>query len=281
MAPAMFHRPATLAEALALLAPGDARVLAGGTDLYPATRDPVLPGPVVDIARLPGLRGISGHGGGLRIGACTTWADIAAADLPPALDALRQAAREVGGRQIQAAGTIGGNLCNASPAADGVPPLLAVGAGVELAGPAGGRRLALGDFLTGPRRTALAPGEVLVAVHVPAAGLAGRSAFLKLGARAYLVISIAMVAVRLEIAAGRVAAAAVAVGSCAPAARRLAAVEAALVGAALAEAAGRVDPAAVVAGLDPIGDVRASADYRAEAAAVLVRRAVARLAEGG
>ena len=93
--------------------------------------------------------------------------ELIEADLPPLFDGLKQAAREVGGRQIQNAGTIAGNLCNASPAADGVPPLLALDAEVELAGRAGTRRLPLGEFITGNRRTALAPGELVVAIHVP------------------------------------------------------------------------------------------------------------------
>jgi CO/xanthine dehydrogenase FAD-binding subunit len=275
----MYLRPAKLPEALKALAAGQARVLAGGTDLYPSTRDPVLAGPVVDIAGIPALRGISGGPEGLRFGACTTWAEIAAADLPPALRALRQAAREIGGRQIQAAGTIGGNLCNASPAADGVPPLLAVGAEVEIAGAGGPRRLPLADFLTGARRTALAAGEIVTAVLVPASGLAGTSVFLKLGARSYLVISIAMVAARLVIADGRIADAALAVGAAAPTSGRLPQIEAALLGAPPAEAALRIEAAAVAAALSPIDDVRATAAYRAEAAATLLRRAVARLAE--
>ena len=138
--------------------------------------------------------------GGLRIAACTTWSEIRDAALPPACDALRAAAAEVGGRQIQNAGTIGGNLCNASPAADGVPPLLALDAAVELASAAGTRRLPLAAFLLGPRRTDRRPGEILTAVLLPEAALAGRSVFLKLGARRHLVISIAMVAVRLDVA---------------------------------------------------------------------------------
>lgn len=265
---------ATLSEAVAHAAAG-ARVLAGGTDIYPQVREQELPGPVVDIAGLPGLRGMSSSAAGLRIGACTTWAEVAAADLPPGLAALGIAARQVGGRQIQTAGTVGGNLCTASPAADGVPPLLACDAEVELAGPGGTRRLALAGFLTGPRRTALQRGEVLVAVHLPAAGLAGRSVFLKLGARAYLVISIVMVAVRLVVAGGAVERAAVAVGAAAPAARRLAAVERALQGVPVARAADAVAAADVAAGLAPIDDIRATADYRREAAVTLVRRALA------
>ncbi len=268
-------RPSTLAEAVACLAQPGARVLAGGTDLYPAVTGADLPGRLVDVAGLAELRGISAAEGGLRIGACTTWAEVARADLPPALDMLRAAAREVGGRQIQNAGTVGGNLCNASPAADGVPPLLACGALVELVSAAGVRRLPLAEFLTGPRRTALGPGEMLAAVAIPAEGLAGRSAFLKLGARRHLVISIVMVAVRLVVVQGRIAEAAVAVGACSPVARRLPGVEAGLVG--LAPADVRVDPAAL-APLSPIDDPRATAAYRLTAAAELIRRAVAEAA---
>ncbi len=126
-----YCRPDTLDAALAFLA-GGARVLAGGTDIYPAA-GARLTGPVLDLTGVAGLRGIVA-GQGLRIGACATWSDIAEADLPPALRALQQAAGAVGGRQIQNAGTIGGNLCNASPAADGVPPL----AGVRRGGGTGG-----------------------------------------------------------------------------------------------------------------------------------------------
>lgn len=269
-----FHRPATLTEALALAGAG-ARVLAGGTDLYPGA-GAALAGAVVDITALPGLRGIAATAGGLRIGACTTWSEIAEAALPPACAGLQEAALQVGGRQIQNAGTVGGNLCNASPAADGVPPLLALGAEVEVVGTDGPRRVALADFILGPRRVALRPGEILAAVHLPAAGLAGRSVFEKLGARAYLVISIAMAAVRLDVRDGRISGAAVAVGACGPVAVRLPAVEAALAGP-VAGAAARVADADVAAALSPIADVRATADYRARAAAELVRRAVGRL----
>ncbi|QYK42000.1 MAG: xanthine dehydrogenase family protein subunit M [Paracoccaceae bacterium] len=272
-------RPRDLSHALALMAEGDARALAGGTDLYPATDRPELSGPLVDLTVLDCLKGIAPEGDSLRIGACTTWAEIARAPLPPALSALREAAAEIGGRQIQNAGTIGGNLCNASPAADGVPPLLACDAEVEVGGRSGVRRVPLADFLTGPRRTALLPGEILKAVILPASGLTGVSRFLKLGARAYLVISIAMVAVRFRVADGRIAAAALSVGSCGPTARRLPEVEAELTGAKITGAPDRVDAAAVAAALSPISDPRASAGYRVSAATELIRRAVAGLTE--
>jgi CO/xanthine dehydrogenase FAD-binding subunit len=268
-----YARPETMTEALRLMAGGGWRVLAGGTDLYPGAGRR-LAGPVLDVTGLPGFAGIV-RDRDLRFGAGTTWAAIAAADLPPACHALQVAALQVGGRQVQNAGTIGGNLCNASPAADGVPPLLALDAEVELLSAAGSRRLALADFLIGPRQTALLPGEILGAVVIPERGLHGRSAFLKLGARSHLVISIAMVAARLVIDSGRVVSAAIAVGSCSPVAARLARVEAALMDASVGEAASRVRAEDVQAALSPIDDVRATAPYRREAAVELVRRAVA------
>jgi CO/xanthine dehydrogenase FAD-binding subunit len=267
-----YARPQTLNEALRLIAGGPWRILAGGTDLYPGAGSSLV-GSTLDLGNMAELSGIF-HGQELRIGAATSWAAIARADLPPALRALQQAAWQVGGRQIQAAGTIGGNLCNASPAADGVPPLLALDAKVELASPGGTRSLALGRFLLGPRRTALGADEVLAAIVIPDAALRGQSSFVKLGARSHLVISIAMVAARLVIDGGHVAEAAVAVGSCGPVAVRLATVEAALIGASVASAADQVRYDDVANVLSPIDDVRATAQYRRAAATELVRRAV-------
>lgn len=268
-----YARPETMTEALRLMARGNWRVLAGGTDLYPGAGSR-LAGPLLDVTAIPGFSGIS-QGGGLRIGAATPWSAIVAADLPRACHALQQAALQVGGRQIQNAGTIGGNLCNASPAADGVPPLLALDAEVELLSDVGTRRLGLSRFLLGPRKTALAPGEILAAIVIPDRALRGRSAFLKLGARTHLVISIAMVAARLEVERGLVLQAAVAVGSCSAVAVRLPLVEAALRGSPVTEAVGKVFAPEVNEALAPIDDVRATSAYRRDAAVELVRRAVA------
>jgi CO/xanthine dehydrogenase FAD-binding subunit len=265
--------PDSLTDALDLISSGGWRVLAGGTDLYPVAGR-CLSGPVLDLSGLSQMQGISREDG-LRIGAATSWTAIAEASLPPALQGLQQAARQIGGRQIQAAGTIGGNLCNASPAADGVPPLLVLDAEVELISRTGTRRLPLGAFLLGPRKTALQPGEILATVLVPEDALAGRSAFHKLGARSHLVISIAMLAARLVVKDGRIAKAAVAAGSCSAVAVRLAEVEAALLGAKSEAAVERVRPEDVAAALSPIDDVRATAGYRTGAAVELVRRAVA------
>lgn len=273
-----YARPQTVDEATRLLAGGGWRLLAGGTDLYPGA-GAGLAGQVLDLTGLKDLTEIT-FGDDLRIGAAVSWSTIAGADLPSGLRALQQAARVIGGRQVQNAGTIGGNLCNASPAADGVPPLLACGAVVEVLSAAGRRQLPLAEFLLGPRRTALSPEEVLAAVVVPKAGQAGHSAFVKLGARSHLVISIAMVAARLVVEGGRITDAAVAVGACSPVAQRLARVEAALLGVPVGTALARIAAEDVVAALAPIDDVRATATYRREAAGELVRRAVAQALAG-
>ena len=267
-----YARPQNLDEAIGLMAQSPRRLLAGGTDLYP-TAGQGLEGDIMDLTAIPSLVGLT-CGNDIRIGACTTWTALAEADLPPALRGLQQAARQIGGRQIQNAGTLGGNLCNASPAADGVPPLLTLDAVVELVGPSGLRLLPLANFLVGPRQTLRNSDEVLTAVIVPQSALSGRSAFHKLGARAYLVISIAMVATRLQVEKGTITAAAIAVGACSGVAKRLTAVETALTGTTVDEAKNRIADADVAAALSPIDDVRSTALYRGAAAAELVRRAV-------
>ena len=268
-------RPKNLTEALALCA-GGSRILAGGADLYPAA-GAALRGDFIDLTTLPDLAGIT-QTTDLRIGACTTWRDIAEARLPPAMTALQQAALTIGGRQIQNAGTIGGNLCNASPAADGIPPLLVLDAVVELVSSAGTRRATLENWLLGARRVDLRTGEVLSAIIIPQAALKGRSAFVKLGARSHLVISIAMVAVQLVVTGGTIAEARVAVGSCTPTARRLPAVESVLIGATPDSASDLITEAIVAPGLSPLDDIRATAPYRITAATELIRRAVAEAA---
>lgn len=269
----LFLRPDTLDEALAFRAETGARVLAGGTDLFPSTDCQTLAGPLLDIGGIASLRGVSKTADGLCIGSATTWTDIVHADLPPAFDALKQAGRLVGSAQIQNSATLGGNLCNASPAADGVPPLLVLDASVDLQGPPGTRRIALADFLEGNRKTVLKPDEILVAVHVPDHAMRGVARFEKLGARAHLVISIAMVAVRLEWDnADRLSAIAVSVGACSAVARRLPELEAALQGQHRDDICGVIQDQMISDQLAPIDDVRADADYRLHAAVTLVRR---------
>ncbi|WIM10710.1 FAD binding domain-containing protein [Enhydrobacter sp.] len=272
-----YRQPTRLEEALEALA-RPCTVLAGGTDFYPARVGRAIDEDILDISRIKSLAGISCDGAGWRLGATTTWSELLAADLPPLFDGLKQAAREVGGRQIQNVGTLAGNLCNASPAADGVPPLLALDAEVELASRDKVRRLPLSEFIVGNRRTRLSSDELLVAIHVPGPATIARSSFLKLGARRYLVISIVMAAATIEIAEDRVRAARVAVGACSAVAQRLPVLEAALAGAPIdARLAERVEPAHL-APLRPIDDVRGSASYRLDAAVTLLRRLLAGLA---
>jgi len=254
----------------------DMRILAGGTDIFPATRYSELSGETLDLTAITALSGVSKTQTGWRIGATTTWAEIITADLPPAFDGLKNAAREVGSVQIQNSGTIAGNICNASPAADGVPPLLTLNASVEIMSQHGHRQMNLSEFVQGVRKTALEPGEIVTAVNVPASSAKGRSAFLKLGARKYLVISIAMVAVRLQISAGRIVEAEISVGACSPIAHRLLGLETVLVGAA-PDTPTRWQKALegdIDSFLDPIDDIRADAKYRKSAVSDLVNQAI-------
>jgi CO/xanthine dehydrogenase FAD-binding subunit len=274
----LYLRPTDLGEALAALAQAPLTVLAGGTDFYPARVGRPIDDDILDIGALAGLRGIGDAGDHVRIGAATTWSDILAAELPEWLAGLKLAAREVGGLQIQNAGTIAGNLCNASPAADGVPPLLALDAAVELASGLGERVVLLADFITGNRRTARRADELATAVLVPKPRHAARAGFAKLGARKYLVISIVMVAAVLEIEASRVAQARVAVGACSAVAQRLPSLEAALLGQPCAPGLGAVVSQTQLWPLMPIDDVRGTAAYRRDAARTVIARLLDELA---
>jgi len=276
-----FLRPASLGDALAALDQKPWAVLAGGTDFYPERVGREIAEDVLDISALDPLRDIEVGNSAYRIGALVTWTDVIAAALPACFDGLKLAAREIGGAQIQNAGTVCGNLCNASPAADGVPNLLTLDAEVELQSREGSRRLALADFVLGNRRTARRPNELVTAVYVPKLGARARSTFAKLGSRRYLVISIAMVAAVVEPDAdGRVADARFAVGACSEVALRLPALEAAVTGLPLDAGLADCVTAEHVRALAPIDDARASADYRRDAALTLLRRSLETLGGG-
>ena len=278
-----YLRPVSLDNALGRLNAGPYRILAGGTDVFPADAAAVgwgMPGidhpggaPILDITAVEELSGIRRFPDRVDIGALVTWTEAIESDLPAWFDCVRLAAREVGGRQIQIRGTLAGNLCNASPAADGVPALLALDARVRLQHRGGSRDVPLDAFITGNRRTCLQPGELMTAIVIPSPAPGARSTFLKLGARRYLVISIAMVAACLDIRAGRIRDARLAVGACSKVARRLTELEARLEGTRPEEAPGMVRDEDF-ASLSPLDDVRASAAYRRHGAQVLVRRAL-------
>jgi len=273
---ASYLRPTSLDEALVALAERPWTMLAGGTDIYPALVGRSVGDDILDVTALPEMRAITVSDELIRIPALATWTDVIRVDLPPAFDGLKAAARAVGGVQIQHRGTVAGNLCNASPAADGLPNLIALDARVELTSATGRREVPVGAFVVGNRRTIRRPDELVTAVLVPRPGDSARSAFLKLGSRAYLVISIAMVAVLVvRDERGTISTARIVVGACSEVPRRIGAAEARLVGRVPADALAEEITPADLADLTPIDDVRATAAYRRDAALTLVRRALA------
>ncbi|OGR34775.1 MAG: hypothetical protein A2051_11770 [Desulfovibrionales bacterium GWA2_65_9] len=280
----------------ALAEPG-ARVLAGGTDLLVRLRanpqatanapEGAGSATLVSLDRLAALRGIvedskaetrdAGPGNlhrTLRIGAATTHAELLAHPLVRArLPVLAQALAELGSPPIRNMATLGGNICTASPAGDSLPPLLVLGAEVELASAAGVRRMALAEFILGPGRTAFMPGEVLLAVHVPLPAVGCVQHFEKVGRRSALAVAVVSLAalVRLD-RRGRIAEARLAWGSVAPTVWRCPEAEAALIGRTLSLTALSAAAAIVRARVQPIDDIRASAAYRREVAGNLLLR---------
>lgn len=275
-----YVRPQRLVDALAARSVSDALVVAGGTDVYPAHVGKPLPMSLIDVSSVEEMRSLVVTPGEIRFGGAMTWTDIVAAELPPALSALQDAARQIGSLQIQNRATLAGNLCNASPAADGVPPLLVLDAEVELASSSGIRRMKLEKFIVGYRKTALREDEILTAVILPTPRPDARSAFVKLGARKYLVISIVMAAALVTRGPlGEIAEARIAVGSASAKALRLEALERDLHGLASGQAPSSILRASHFAGLSPIDDVRADARYRLAAAQQLVGMAIDHAAE--
>ena len=249
--------------------------MAGCTDYFPGL-DGLPPDRIVDVAGVKELIGIRRQDNGWRIGGSTTWTELINYPLPAAFDGLKAAAREVGSIQIQNAGTVAGNICNASPAADGVPPLLTLDALVEISSESGSRCMPLSDFIVGPRKIRIKADELVSAVLVPDHSDRKVSSFLKLGSRRYLVISIVMVAVICEVdTSGRVVDMRIAIGSCSPVATRLHELEGELLHRNAAELLDclPVDEGQLVE-ISPISDVRGTDAYRRVAAAELCRRAV-------
>jgi CO/xanthine dehydrogenase FAD-binding subunit len=271
-----YAAPTTIEEALAALA-GGGRIVAGGTDLVVGARQGKAPLPedLVAIHRVGELRGISRAGDGLRIGALASHADVVASeDVQRRWTALADAAAIVGSPATRGTGTIGGNIVNASPAADTVAPLICLEAIAEIVGPTGTRREAVDGFATGPGRTILARGELLVALELPAPAHGTGSCYVRLEFRRQMEIAVVGAAAVVVLDGGRVREARIAMTALAPTIRRVPEAEAALVdsdgGSDAAEAAGR----ALAAASKPISDVRAPADYRHAMAAVVARRAV-------
>lgn len=272
-----FYTAATLDELLRLLAQTGGRVIAGGTDaLVQAQRGQLPASALVDASRVRELRFISEEGETIRIGALTTYADmLASLLLRDAAPALVMAAMTVGAPQTRARGTLGGNIANASPAGDTLPPLLALDAAVRLVKLGGERVLSLADVLRGPRQTCLEPGEIIHSVAFRRPPERTGAAFLKLGNRQGMAIAVVNTAVTLTLGSdGRIERVRVALGAVAPTPVRSPHAEAVLRGQLPSEevfaAAGR----AVLYDIAPISDVRGSAEYRRAAAVRLTARAL-------
>ncbi len=286
MQPLERYAPTSLPQALELLQQldGRAQVIAGGTDLMLKMKKGALaPRAVVNIKRLPELKGISAEAdGGLRIGALTTLRELTrSAPVLAHYPSLAQAAGWMASEQVRSFATIGGNLCNAAPSADLAPPLIALDAAVTLAGAAGPRQLALEEFFLGPGKTALQPGELLLDIHLPPP--AGRTLYFKQAPRAFMDIAVVGVAAGLLLQDGHCRDARIVLGAVAPTPLRVHQAEAALRGRSLAGRGQRAAAFAEAAGLAaeacaPIDDVRSSAWYRRQMVQVVTRRALEQLA---
>lgn len=275
---ASYLRPSDIESALAAMAEAPRTVVAGGTDYYPARVGRPLDDDVLDVTGIESLRQIEDLGDRYRIGALVTWTQTIETPLPPMFDGLKRAAREVGGVQVQNSGTVVGNVCNASPAADGVPNLLALDAEIELASRDASRSVPIDAFITGNRETVRAKDEIVTGISIPKPAEGTTSSFLKLGARHYLVISIVMTAGVLEPAPdGTVASMRLAVGSCSAVAQRLGTLEDLLRGRPVDAGLQEAVTEGHLAVLSPIDDVRGSGEYRMDAALTLVRRTLAEL----
>jgi len=278
-----YERPDSIDDVLRLLPTEHWSLLAGGTDIYPAATEAFGWGQpaqnhILDLTGIPFLDAVEETATTFRIGCLVTWSTFIEANLPHWFECLRLAGREIGSAQIQNRGTLVGNICNASPAADGVPALLVLDALVELRSAKATRELPLADFIRGNRRTDCQADELVTAIIIPKRDTMTVSTFSKLGARRYLVISIAMVSALIETdSTGRIVHARVAVGACSEVAQRLPALEAALIGRAISDPIAAQVNAEIVSVLTPIGDLRGSATYRRQAASTLISRTLASL----
>jgi CO/xanthine dehydrogenase FAD-binding subunit len=273
-----YEAPTTLQGAVALLtgATGDARVLAGGTDLLVQMRaDVVDPELIVDIKKIPETRAVSEERGGWRIGAAVTGAELKDHPrLKHVWPGVVEAANLIGSTQVQGRATLGGNLCNGSPAADSVPALIAAGAVATLAGPRGARELPVEDVMLGPRKLALAKGEIVVSFWLPPRPPRSSDAYLRFIPRTEMDIAVVGAGVSLTVdPAGTITAARVSLGAVAARVLLVPAAAAAIVGTRLDRPAqDRLEEAARAA-CQPIDDKRGTVEFRTQVAGVLSRRA--------
>jgi CO/xanthine dehydrogenase FAD-binding subunit len=273
-----YEAPESLQGAVALLAAatGEARVLAGGTDLLVQMRAEVVdPELIVDIKRIPETRRITEEGGGWRIGAAVTGAELKEHPrLGRVWPGVIEAANLIGSTQVQGRATLGGNHCNGSPAADSVPALIAAGAVASLAGPGGRRDLPVEDVMLGPRKLALARGEIVVSFLLPPRPPRSGDAYLRFIPRTEMDIAVVGAGVSLTLDdGGTITAARVSLGAVAPRVLLVPEAARAIVGSRLDEAAQRRLEAAARAACRPIDDKRGTTEFRTDVAAVLARRA--------
>jgi CO/xanthine dehydrogenase FAD-binding subunit len=273
-----YARPTSAAEASALLAgeTGVTRILAGGTDvLVQMKAGMVEPDLVVDIKAIPGIREIVAEAGGFRVGAAVAGAELKAhAGLRAMWPGVVEAANLIGSTQVQGRCSMAGNLCNASPAADSVPALVAAEAVARVHGPGGVRDVAVLAVPAGPGKTTLAKGEFITSIFLPARPANASDAYLRFIPRTEMDIAVASAGVSLVLdGAGKVASARVALGAVAPTVRLVEAAAAAIVGTKLDEAALTALAAAASAACSPIDDKRGTVQFRTHVAGVLARRA--------
>ena len=272
--------PSTVADAVKALgdAKGAGRILAGGTDLIVQMRGGrTKPGVIIDIKRIPGMLDVRADKDGLLIGAAVPGAVLGEHEaLRKAWPGVIEAANLIGSTQVQGRASLGGNLCNASPAADSVPALIAAGAICIVEGGKGHREVPVEQIQTSPGRTSLAPDEILVAFRLPARPPRSGDAYLRLIPRTEMDIAVVGAGVSLTLdASGVCTAARVGIGAVAPTALLVKDAGAALVGSRLEPAAILKMEAAVAAACKPISDKRGTAEYRTKIACVLARRAAA------
>ena len=275
-----YHAPKSLAETVAVLereGPGG-RVIAGGTDLLVQAKERgAVPAYVVslkDVAELASLTYDPTHG--LSIGARVPLADVASnGDVRAHYAALATGASLVGSYQIQNRGTVGGNVCNAAPSADTAPGLLVAGAVATIQGPNGTRQVAIEDFFVGPGRTSLAPGEVLVAIHLPAQATGTGSAYERYTPRQEMDIAVAGVAARVVLSSdGRITNLRIALGAVGPTPFRAKSAESRATGQLPDDNTIREVAELAANEARPISDQRGSATYRRRLVEVLTRRTV-------
>jgi len=266
--------PATLSEALALMSAGEYRPLAGGTDLMVQLEADLAepPAAVLDLSRLSELKGVSTDGYDVTVGALTTYTELRHSPVIGArLPALAEAAATVGAAQIQNRGTIGGNICNASPAGDSLPVLLAVDATFDVGSAGGERAVPAREFWTGYRQTALRDDELLLRVHFPVER-ARRTLFRKVGTRAAQAISKVVIALSYREDGGTWRDVRLALGSVAPTTIRAPKTEAILEGSRPGESVTGAAAATLASEIAPIDDVRSTADYRRSVSARVLHR---------